>query len=230
MLHWPRPNRQTVRWGGLAVLAALLPLLMWSRIGDALEDGRGPFRDDGLRAATRDHLALCVEGVNGASIDPDSAVANVRSALQRAHARPAWGILRIPDNPTVVMYGCPSPPLIQPSGPAMSFLQRDGMRKYVDIASEFRVFLFIMREADVQLSFGTDHLHFRAANEEMLCAPAQTETGKRCGVVTSGVYLTVSEHNDPSSLEYAILRGLNLVEAPRNLPHNPDIVIAPIPT
>ena len=223
-------NRRRARWFLLVVLGALLPLFLWSRSGDALEDGRAPFRPDGLKAASRDRLALCVQGIDGATVDGETAIASVRTALQRAQRQPAWSILKISDGPAVVAYGCPLPPVLEPSGPVVSFMVHDLTSRRVDVASAYRVFLFVMREADVQRAFGTDTLYSRAANEEMLCAPAQTVTGERCQSVTTGVYLTQGELNDPAALEYAILRGLELTSIPTNLPHNPDIVPVPVRT
>jgi hypothetical protein len=197
LLRWIPRDRLKIRWLSLVVLGALLPLFLWSRSGGALEDGRGPFRPDGLRAASRDHLALCVEAIAGATVDSNLAVVNVRAAIERARGRPAWSILRLQSDPIGVAYGCPSPPVLKPSGSVMDRLQRRRVGKQVDVASEYRVFLFVMREVDVQRAFGSDSLYSRAANEEMLCGAAQTESGQWCESVTSGLYLTVSELNDP---------------------------------
>src|SRR5688572_19199244 len=123
-----------MRWLGLVVLCAMLALLLWSRSGGALEIGRGPFRPDGLKAASRDHLALCVEGIAGANLDPASAVANVRAALQSAQHRPVWTMLGIQDDPTDVVYGCLTPPVLPTSGGPIGRLQREMIGTRVTVA------------------------------------------------------------------------------------------------
>jgi hypothetical protein len=97
----------------------------------------------------------------------------------------------------------------------------------VDVASEYQVFLFVGHDADVQRAFPGFHLFSRGFSEEVLCVLAQTESGVRCETVTTGVYLTQTELNTPADLEFAIMRGLDLVEKPGNLPRNPNISIAP---
>lgn len=230
MSNLRRPDRLTVRWLGLVIVGALLPLVLWSQNSGALEDGRGPFRRDGLKVTSRDHLALCIQGISGATVDPVSATSKARDAARRVQSHPSWSLLRIRDDPISVAYGCPSPPVLQPSGALIGRTQRLITTKYVSDASEYRLFIFVMPAVEVQRSFGSDSLYSRVATEETICVSAETTSGQRCDGVTSGVYLTEAELDDPEAFNYAILRGLNLAEPPVDLPSDPAIAPAPLPT
>ena len=216
-----RFDRPICRWLGLVTIGAVTLVALWARGGTALGTSEQPVAS-GLKAPSRDRLAVCVEAVRGVDLEPGLAVGRVRSALERAVQHPASPHLGFNRVPRAVDYGCPLRPLLfDGEATPTDVYQRLRHQRPVTAPSAYRVFLFVIPDRDVQDLFQGRSIYSRTAAEEGVCDDTRNPPGV-CGMVTSGVYISTSELLDASALEYAVLRGLSLV-GPPNLPRSRDI-------
>lgn len=168
-----------------------------------------------LLAASRDRLSVCVEPVAGAQSTVDESRSAVETALIRASQRPEWATSGLDMTTALVQPGCPQEPyLLLPGASYAGKPVGDPSIQEVIQASEHRLFVFVLPDAEIQRIFGPGE-SVRLEPQEFLC---QDHT---CSEVTTGLYVAVSELRDPEFLEEWLARALGLAPPEDNVPEVP---------
>jgi hypothetical protein len=150
---------------------------------------------NGLLAASRNQLAVCVHAAAGASFGADEARTRVQAALTDVIRDPLWSGDAKTGLP-VVDIGCPSEPyLLQPGVSYGGKPIGDPSVQAVETASPYRVFVFVLPPAELSRIFGDTGSSIRVEPQEFLCE------GDVCAEVTTGLYLSPEELADPDFLE-----------------------------
>lgn len=169
------------------------------------------FSHNGLLAASRERLAVCVQVLDDAGIDEPAAVARVDAALRDLAAQPAWSYQGHPVvtagfgfGPATVDAGCPSQPaVLQPGVRLDRGMLSDGRAGLiVQRASPYRVFVFVLPEPEIAAAFAGSAR--RTVPQEFLCK------GHTCAEVTTGVYLTANEIDDHAQLAEWLHQALGM--------------------
>lgn len=197
-----------VRIGGLALLlgfglmGALAGAIAFGLPGED-EGPRDSLSGDGLLASSRERLAVCIQAAEGADLDISVARRAVEDALARIARGPEWAAAGLDVAPPAVAVGCPSAPFLLTSGrPSTGKPAGDPELQEVKEASEYRVFLFVLPPPVIDDLFPDGTV--RVEPQEFLC-----DRGT-CAEVTTGLYLTPGEVNDPETLSQWLARALGL--------------------
>ncbi|MPZ14256.1 MAG: hypothetical protein GEU73_07500 [Chloroflexi bacterium] len=176
---------------------------------------------------SRDRLAICVQAVRGAEINPDEARARVQAALAEAAKHPRWDQVGYGRAEPVVDVGCP----FEPAGldPETLFYSMVGIpipgTKRVERPGPYRLAVWILPPAEFERLLPTDAAKRRGrrpVQESMLCEGYE----ERCGAATTGLNLSTEEFADPASLDHWIERGMLGGTDPAPIP-TPDPRIPP---
>lgn len=155
-----------------------------------------------LLTANRDRLAVCVQALSGAAL-PGEAQAAIQGVVPAALRHPWWDS-RLPA-PTVETDCAPAatPFLLQPGAASIKGKPAGDFRSlYVARPSRFRLFVFVLPQAQITALFGDSP--YRTAPQEFLCRE------HTCDEVTTGIYVSPWELRDAAFLKLALQRGIGL--------------------
>lgn len=157
-----------------------------------------------LLTPNRDRLALCIQPVAGSGLAADEVRALVQTTLPRVATHQYWAVAGLAVAPPVVEVGCPSEPYLLRPGAAMAGAKEVGTADLPRVAnaSPYRVFVFILPEAQINAIFGVTAS--RAAVQELV------RDGGQCGEVSTGLYLSPQELRDPQVLTGLLERAIGL--------------------
>jgi hypothetical protein len=194
---------------------------------------------NGLLSASRERLAVCVQVLADARTDEVTAVARIDAALRALATQLPWEYRGHPVltagfgfGPALVDAGCPAPPAaLHPDIRLDRGKLSGGLGALVvPRASPYRVFVFVLAESEIAARFegwpqrsliqeyacyeqSCVAAHFagssrRTVTQELFC------NGHTCAEVTTGVYFSAAELDDPAALTGALHQALGMELAP----------------
>lgn len=193
--------------------AVILALILVSVVGLALfQIRRGSSQhadrtNSLLIAGNRDRLAICVDAIDGALVDPTGARSATEDALTRLRAHRNWKPAGLDLNQPAVDMGCNAQPFLLQPGVDFNGGKVTTVSGFPRVAtpSKYLVMIFVLPPEEIAREFGSSPT--RRVVQEVSC----DEGG--CGEVTIGLYLASDELGEPRFLMTALIDAIGL-EAP----------------
>jgi hypothetical protein len=204
----------------LATIGCIAMLLApWSaNASPQFEDLR--LTQDGLLISSRDRLAICAQGIDGVTLDPDDVQVRIGATLVMLSKDPMWTAAGFDKALPLVEAGCPELAVIlRPGVQAERNRRRIPGSLLTDTPSKFLVFVFVASPPLIERTFLGDPPYFRIEIEQLACVGGPGASP--CVAVTHGLYLNPEEFQDPRALADALGHAIGLPCAPCKVPPSP---------
>ncbi|CAN5693408.1 hypothetical protein BH23CHL2_BH23CHL2_01660 [soil metagenome] len=166
--------------------------------------------DTALLTTNRDGLRVCVETLAPDDMGNQQIQGKVRGALNKIRAtHPDFEAAGLGRAPVDVATGCPGDPTI--FDPDFDIFESRGGTPLlvVDEPSEYRTFIYIATEEQMDEAFLDPNRYPRRVPREVLCEEVSGST-HGCLSVTTSLYLTANELNDLDFLERSLMHSIGL--------------------